>query len=64
MFVNRTAAVSRITPTKSKYKFHYCVYGAYTLVHPGGYRRRMSRPGRYLSDAKQSITGFTNENRL
>ena len=63
MFVNRTDAVSRITPASSKHKFHCYVYGAYTLVHPGGYRRRMLRPGRYLS-AKQSIMGFTNKNRL
>ena len=48
MFVNRTDAVSRIAPTNSKYKSHCCVYGAYMVVHPGGYRRRMSRPGRYL----------------
>jgi len=49
MFVNRTDAVSRIAQANSKYKFHhYCVYGAYTFVRPGGYRRRMSRPGRYL----------------
>ena len=55
MFVNRTDAVSRIASTNPKYRFHYCVYGAYMLVHPGGYRRRMSRPGRYLRSAKQSI---------
>jgi hypothetical protein len=58
MFVNRTDAVSRIASASAKHKFHYCVYGAYTLVHPGGYRRRMSRPGRYLRSAKQGTIGL------
>lgn len=62
MFVNRTDAVSRIAAINLQYKFHCCVYSAYTLVHHGVYRRRMSRPGRYIKSAKQSVSGFTNKN--
>jgi hypothetical protein len=54
MFVNRTDAVSRITKTNAKYEIHLIEYrGAYSVAIPGGYLRRMSRPGRRLRNANK-----------